>query len=357
MKILVLFGPDIFGGSFVVAEQVACRYVAAGHEVLMIVKDPYSVRRYQEQGFKVVSISSMKRRIDFINDIKSAYQLSQLCKKYGCGVIHSHTSKGGFYSRMSKFFNRDVKVIHTVHGYYQSSSSVKTFVFDIIERLLLPLGDVTTFVNREDYERTLPYGNALKYIPNGVDLEYFTTNRDFKARTFNVIISARMVWEKGYREIVELVKRFEGEDILFHIVGTGENEEEIRGLLVGYSSVVFYGFVSDIRGVLDRVHLNLLPSYREGLSLSILEAMASGIPTVAYEIRGNRELVESGSTGFLCSLHDVEALEHRVRFYYDHRDICQDHGKKARAKAEKEYNAEVNYKTYLEILEAISHEA
>ena len=356
MKILVLFGPDIFGGSFVVAEQVAHLYVAAGHEILMVVKDPYSVEYYQDQGYEVLSIPSMKRSIDFLNDIKSAYQLSKLCKKNGCEVIHSHTSKGGFYSRVSKLFNRNIKVIHTVHGYYQSSSVVKNFIFDRIERLLLPLGTVTTFVNREDYQRTLPHGKRLEYVPNGVNLDHFKTDRDFEARIFSVIISARMVWEKGYHEVIELVKLFDGEDIHFHLVGVGENEAEIRGLLEGYSSVTFHGFVSDIREILNMAHLNLLPSYREGLSLSILEAMASGIPTVAYEIRGNRELVEQSRTGYLCVLNDIESLEKCVRYYYNNRAICQNHGKEARFKAEREYSAEANYSRYLEILEAITDE-
>lgn len=357
MKILILFGPDKFGGSFVIAEKAAEVYKQAGHDVIMVVKDPYSVDRYINMGYEVFTINSMKRKIDILSDIKSSYYLMKLFKKNRCDIIHSHTSKGGFYSRISKILCRKIKVIHTVHGYYKSYSKTKSFIFSMIEKCLLPFANITTFVNYEDYESTKSSKSKLLYIPNGVDVEYFECKRDFNEEIFHIIISARIVWEKGYRDIIELVKRLEDLPIKFHIVGEGTDESDVKSELERNHNVIFHGFVSDIRVILQKAHLNLLPSYREGLSLSILEAMASGIPTIAYDIRGNKELIDHDDNGYLCALFNVDQLEERVRYYYDNRNLVEAHGIKANLKVKQNYNSKYTYKLYLEAIEEIQYES
>lgn len=351
VKVLLLFGPDNYGGSFVIAEKIAHEYIDAGHEVVIVVKDPYSKELYKRQGFEVLSIQLMKRNISLVSDILASYKLMKLFDTLQCDVMHSHTSKGGFYSRVSKIFNKNINVIHTVHGYYKSENKLKTIVFDAIERWLLPLGDVTTFVNYEDYQNTKSNSSKLIYIPNGVDLPYFKCNRIFDEEIFRIIINARIVWEKGYRDVVTLIKSLSCYNIHFDIIGTGENELEVKQQLSGFNNVTCHGFVDDIRPILNKAHLNLLLSYREGLSLSILESMASGIPTIAYDIRGNRELIIDGYSGFLCEIYDVDKIKDRICFYYSNRTICEAHGSIAYLKVKDEYNAKETYKLYLEVLE------
>jgi glycosyltransferase involved in cell wall biosynthesis len=357
MKILVLFGPDQFGGSFVIAENIARIYKENGHEIIMVVKDPYAIKRYKDQGYNVLTIVSMQRSINILRDIMSSYHLMKIYKEHNCDVIHSHTSKGGFYSRVAKLLCKKIRVIHTVHGYYSSSNRFKNVIYQMIEKVLLPFGDVTTFVNYEDYQNTKSHISKLIYIPNGVDIDYFKVKHEFYDSVFNIIVNARIVWEKGYKEVIDIVRRFSNENIHFHIVGTGSDEAEVKKELLGCHSVTFHGFVKDIRTVLNQAHLNLLLSYREGLSLSILEAMASGIPTIGYDIRGNRELVEYNYNGYLFPLHEIKELEDCIQKYYSDRDLCALHGERARRKVCELYNADTTYSLYNKVLEELIYES
>lgn len=353
MKVLMLFGPDQFGGSFVVAEGVSRRLIANGHSVVFVVRDTEMANKYENMGYHVVSIQSMQRKISLFSDFLSVLRLRKCYADEKCDAIHSHTSKGGVYSRVCKMLFPNTMVMHTVHGYYRSPTAWKDKLFLAIERMLLPFADETTFVNREDYALadTWRSRGKLALIRNGVYVEDFKKEHDFFNDTFHVVVSARLVWEKGFREIIEIIKALADEAIYFHIVGKGEDEDAIKSELTNCDRITFYGFVDDVKPILATAHLNLLPSYREGLSLSILEAMAAGIPTVAYAIRGNRELISSGEDGMLVPLGDVEGLIKSIVDYQRNRERCESHGKCANQKAVEYFSATQCYQTYVDELE------
>lgn len=355
MKILILFGPDQFGGSFVIAEQIARRLKQQGYEVLLVLNDPLMVKVYTELGYDVRTIPTMIRRIHPLKDIQTIFELNKLYKEQNCSMIHSHTSKSGVYARVLKLFKPKIKVMHTVHGYYFPKGNFSGALFKCIERVLLMFCDGIAFVNQEDYKRAIKWHKhpRAKVIYNGVEILEDLESIVVPQLPLKIAISARLVWEKGFKDVIELVNRLNPSEYEFHIMGEGPDGVAIKSALSTNTNVTFYGQISYVQKILKTCHVNLLPSYREGLSLSILEAMSVGIPTIAYDIRGNRELIENGKQGILVPLGDVEGLRIALECYLENTTLRVQQGNAAREEIKQQYGLDLMLNNYNEMINEI----
>ena len=132
-----------------------------------------------------------------------------------------------------------------------------------------------------------------------------------------------------------------GENAHLVVVGDGPMRNELIGLAneLGLTGrVSFLGNRNDVPDILPALDVFVLPSIAEGISNTILEAMACGLPVVASRVGGNPELVKDGETGFLFCAGDVQALAGRLNQYLQHSDLRGEHGKAARARIEREFS-------------------
>jgi glycosyltransferase involved in cell wall biosynthesis len=181
-------------------------------------------------------------------------------------------------------------------------------------------------VNKHQYAWLRALGietNRIFYVPNGVDVDKFqcrdaTRNLD----RFNVLFVGRLTKDKGVKDLVKVIRYVNDvlklNRCLFTIVGSGPLEDEIRKLTERYDNVRYMGFValSLISRVYFEADLFLLPSRSEGMPLRLLEAQASGLPVVAYNIPGVSDVVVDGVTGKLVPVGDLGGLADAVRGYY-----------------------------------------
>jgi glycosyltransferase involved in cell wall biosynthesis len=215
-----------------------------------------------------------------------------------------------------------------------SNSAMKWAEFQGIIRM----SDAVFLVNKDD-ER------LLKEIPSiadkayyvgprggcGVDVEtynpaYRKSQRSsarqqlgIRGGTFVVGFSSRVVWEKGFQEIITaaeiLSKSGEKQDIVFLVFGDGVESAQVQAQVHrrGLSKfIVFLGYKSDISFYISAFDIFILPSYREGLPVSLLEALALGIPCIATDIRGCRDLIQHEKTGLLIPVRNAVALAEAV---------------------------------------------
>ncbi len=351
MRIMVLFGSEQFGGSFVIAEKVANKLREEGHDVLLVLRDSLMAEEYRKFGYLVHVVDTMRRNLDLVNDVRTIHTLRNIYLDGHYDIIHSHTSKGGFYSRILKMICPRIRVLHTVHGFYFPQKKIFKFIFLSVEKFLYNKCDGITFVNSEDLKlaSTWKSHKCAMLIYNGVvvnDCEIRRTQND----VFKIVINARLVWEKGFKEVCYLVQKMVRHPIQFHIMGDGPDKNEILSYLEKSPNVIYHGFVKDVKSILQECDLNLLPSYREGLSLSILESMALGLPTVAYNIRGNRELVKNNVTGLLVTFGDYNALEEAILKYFKNNELRLSHGKEAKNTARQEFNINVMLDSYVNLI-------
>lgn len=194
----------------------------------------------------------------------------------------------------------------------------------VYRQLLSLLGQADAWVAVSGYlhnamaEAGLPQ-SRLVIIPNGVDIDRFAPLREGEGRrslpthTPQVIFVGRLVKEKGLPVLLHswsiVVQQMK--DANLHIVGGGPLEDELKRQAQSLgiaSSVCFHGYQQGVLPFLQSAHVFVLSSYVEGLSNTLLEAMAVGLPVVATRISGSEDIVTEGENGLLVPPGDAHAL-------------------------------------------------
>ncbi len=213
-----------------------------------------------------------------------------------------------------------------------------------------------------DYLRTeigVP-AERITHIVNGVDTGHFRPgtrmrwNRE-SGRPFVIGSVARMEAVKDYmtlaRAMVQLARQFPGR-VRLEIVGDGSEKNPVDQFLQSAGLAGQYnlpGFCDDVGECMRRFDIFVLPSLAEGISNTILEAMASGLPVVASRVGGNPELVEEGVTGMLFAAGDPDALAASLRTYIVEPELLEQHGQAARVRAETEFSIPVMVARYADL--------
>jgi glycosyltransferase involved in cell wall biosynthesis len=303
----------------------------AGWEALAISADGPSVSHLEEEGIRHVSLPSSTRGFDLRADARTVRELWAILRRERIDVLHTHNPKPGLYGRVIGRAARVPIVVNTVHGLYAApdDSLGKRGVVYALEAAASRCSDFELYQSREDFTlmtrlHALRKGRAA-VIGNGIDLQRFDRTRvDPSARAAvrreigvgedAVVIGTvgRLVREKGYPEFVEAGRRI-GDAAIFVAVGPEDPDksdalsardlEEARAL-----GVRVLGMREDVDAIYAGMDVFVLASHREGIPRAAMEAAAMGLPIVATNIRGCREVVEPGRNGELVAVGDVEAL-------------------------------------------------
>jgi glycosyltransferase involved in cell wall biosynthesis len=218
--------------------------------------------------------------------------------------------------------------------------------------LMNPQGSCVIFENPDDHELLVSKGmvrqeQSVIIRGAGVDLKRFGVTPDPEGAPV-VILPARMLWDKGTGEFAEAARMLkqQGTDARFVLVGDvdlGNLAAVPRAQLENWRDsgiVEWWGHRDDMPKVYAEANIVCLPSYREGLPKTLIEAAASGRPIVATDVPGCREVVRNGDNGLLVCAHDSIALADALRTLIDDRSLRQRMGAAGRKRAEAEFGVE-----------------
>ncbi len=227
--------------------------------------------------------------------------------------------------------NKDIKVIYTAHGFhfYKGASWLNWLLYYPIEKWLSRYTDILITINKEDYERAKKDFKAgrVEYVPGvGVDVEkYSGAVVDPKAKRkelglaedeFVLVSTGELNDNKNHKTIIQAVHKLENSSVKYLICGKGPLDEELLYLVKELDlerQVMLLGYRTDIIEINHVADVFVFPSFREGLSVALMEAMACGLPVVCSDIRGNRDLIEDGKGGFLVEPSSVDDFIQAIR--------------------------------------------
>ena len=250
-------------------------------------------------------------QVDFARDITQVFQnvkafrqVNQILKKNQYTFIHCHSPIGGVAGRVLGKLNK-TKVIYTAHGFhfYKGAPLKNWVIFYPVEKILSRYTDILITINKEDYERAIEKFKAKKtvYIPGvGVDIEKFAPRKSGRKKIreeLKIAPGQLMLLSVGElnenKNHVSVIRAIKGWDLTYVIVGQGEEKDYLTKVAKEYGvDLRLIGFRNDVADFYDAADLYILPSVREGLNVSLMEAMASGLPCVVSEIRGNMDLID-----------------------------------------------------------------
>jgi len=182
---------------------------------------------------------------------------------------------------------------------------------------------------------------------SGLDLENFPETPESNTDTPMAMLVARMLWDKGIGELVEAARLLKARGVQLRIVLVGNpdpaNPASIsEGQLKAWSDeslIEWWGRREDVADILKQSHIAVLPSYREGMPRSLLEAAAIGRPLVAFDAVGCRDLIRDGENGFLVPFKDTVALADALQKLANDGDLRRRLGHQARLDVERTYSA------------------
>jgi glycosyltransferase involved in cell wall biosynthesis len=330
-----------------------------GEQVISVCSEGEYVNLLQKEGYKIHPIN-ISRSFNLIKHLYSIYQLVAFFNREKFDIVHVHTPIASILGRIAAKISRVPTVVYTAHGFYfhEDMSPIKKSFFVFLERFS---GLFTDLLFTQSYEDSIyaakhsivskqnifAIGNGVdprKFNPNQIDTsvnlrEEFSIDDD----AFLVGMIARQVKEKGILEFIETAIKLSHsyDNINFIIIGdrlTSDHNDDVTEKLTHAQSLlgnklIITGMRSDIPQLLSVMNLFVLPSWREGMPRTIIEAMMMGLPVVATNIRGSREEVVDGLTGILVPVRDFHSLSKAIEALLLNKELSIMMGKEGRKRA------------------------
>jgi glycosyltransferase involved in cell wall biosynthesis len=312
-------------------------------------------------------------------DLRALLELRTLFRDLRPDIVHTHNPKPGVYGRVAARLARVPAVVNTVHGLYALPSDrlAKRALVYGLERVAAACSDAELVQNPEDIPVLEKLGiprRKLTYLGNGIDLARFDPDRiepakvaalrrDLGVGPDDIVCGAvgRLVWEKGYRELFDAAARLHDRAprLRFVVVGPTEpakgdalTEADLRRA-EATAHIRFLGVRHDVEMLYAAMDLYVLASYREGWPRSAMEAAAMGVPVIATDVRGCRQVVDDGITGLLVALRDAEALAGAIESLAADPQRCGQMGAAARDKARRDFDQQRVIDTTLDVYEQL----
>ena len=343
----------------------------AGYEVIGASAPGPFVSELESWGIEHRPLAHATRAMAPHRDAAALAELYRLFRDLRPAIVHTHNPKPGVYGRLAARAARVPAVVNTVHGLYalpEDSWRKRTVVYSL-ERLAARGSDAELVQNPEDIDTLLRIGvpsSKVRLLGNGVDLDRFTppdpsvraaVRAELGVGPDTVVcgVVGRLVWEKGYREVFAAARRLRttAPDVLVVVVGPDDPEKadgvDAAAIAAAEADGVrFLGMRDDVERLYAGMDLYVLASHREGFPRSAMEAAASGLPVVATDIRGCRQVVESGRTGLLVPVRNAVALAEAIATIATDTDLRRGMERQARAKAEAEFDQRTQIRITLE---------
>jgi phosphatidyl-myo-inositol dimannoside synthase len=219
--------------------------------------------------------------------------------------------------------------------------------------------EITIAKCQSEVERILSVDSRAKtrIIPNGVDIDLFRPGISKPNHgSLRLLCVGRLIEHKGQRHLIKVVKRLidEGIDLTLDLVGTGDSLDQYTSLtekLELTDRVRFLGYIprERISEQYTKADVFVLPSYNEGMSLALLEAMSAGLPILVTKDIGGSELIIDGENGYTFTLGDINDLANHIRMLVNDRNLTLRMGYASRIRA-LDYSWENSITNYLDLI-------
>lgn len=313
--------------------HLALYALSNGYKVTLVSKDTSRKNEIESMGIGFVDLDFGRSSLNPFKEVKLILELRKIYRKLQPDLIHHVTIKPNLYGNLAARLSRFQPVcVNAISGLgYNFIDGRKSVLKNVLIRMMKFAYRYTNtnfiFQNPDDLEFYNQLGlihpsNHIIIKGAGVDENEFPYFMPIPKDNIEIILPARMLFDKGINEFVQAAKILEEEffgTAKFLLVGDVDNGNpasaqisDLRKMEIpGY--IEWVGFQKDMRTVYMNADIVCLPSYREGMPKSLIEAMSIGRPIVTCNVPGCRECVDEGVNGFLVPLRDAVQLAQVLR--------------------------------------------
>lgn len=337
-------------------------FADAGYEVIGVSAPGPFVAELAAAGVTHVAAEHATRSLSPLTDARAGAEAYRLFRRLRPDIVHTHNPKPGIYGRLAARAAGVPAVVNTVHGLYATAEDglARRGAVYALERLAAACSDAELVQNPEDLETLASLGvprRRLHLLGNGVDLARFRPGARPEARrrvraelgagedTVVAGTVGRLVWEKGYAELVAATRALASRAPHVMVVAAGPAEPSKADGMgpadraeAESAGLRLLGYRPDVEDLYAAFDMFVLASHREGYPRAAMEAAASGLPVVATDIRGCRQVVDDGVTGLLVPVRDGAALAAALASLAGDAPRRRAMSAAARAKAERDFD-------------------
>ena len=338
-------------------------FVEAGYDVVGVSAPGPHVANLGPLGVRHESISSLTRSTSVTRDVKAFVDLVRLFWRIDPDIVHTHNPKPGILGRLAARVAGVPWIVNTQHGLYAQPEDRRRRRWPVYaaERVAAMCSDVELVQNEEDVQTLVrrlrvPAGR-VRLLGNGVDLTRFDPSAvpasarerlrgEWEIGPDELVCGCvgRLVREKGIVELLAAAKKLRSASVPVRLVVIGptdpDKSDAIDADLISQAvanGVVFTGQRNDMPECYAAMDMFVTASWREGFPRSAMEAAAMQLPTVATDIRGNRQVITDERTGLLVPVRDPAAIATAITRLVGHLDLVDRFGRAAFDKSRAEF--------------------
>ena len=317
-------------------------------------------------GVKYISIPIERDRMNFINDLGLIFKLRKIIKVEKPEYIFAYTVKPIIYSALAGKVYKEIEFYFMISGlgFAFTGESVKQklirLIITFLYRIALKRSRVIFFQNQDDLEvfhnlQIMPRDKKAVVINgSGVDTGYYYFSEYQPRQEVSFLLIARLINSKGIKNYVEAARMVKEKHhhAIFHLIGHMNDSPDaiVQNDLDAWQAegvIDYLGYQADVRPSIMAAAVYVLPSYREGMPRSVLEAMSMGRPVITTDVPGCRETVIEGVNGYLVPVKNSAALAEAMERFILEPGLINTMGLASRKIAETKFDVHTVNKTIL----------
>lgn len=334
--------------------------LAKGNKVYVLTKNTGRRKELEAFGLKFIEIPFIRSGKNPIHEINCILKLCKSYKDIQPDIIHHITLKSALLGSVASKIAKVKNVVNAISGLGYNFTDGRNGLLQKVIKKLINVAFKSRYFhfilqNPDDFQMI----ENLSLVPNkhihlikgsGVNLNTYKFNPLSLDGKIKFLFPARLLYDKGLMELIGAAKKLQSSlegKAQFLLAGDCDpdnlaaiSEEELqKELIPGY--IDWIGFQKDMYPIYVNSHIVILPSYREGLPKSLIEACAVGRPIITTDVPGCRECVINNLNGCLVKVKDIDALSKAIYHLFCHPELLSEMGKESRLLAEREFSIDV----------------
>ena len=353
-----------------------------GHSLVLVVPEDEYSKKLIDMGYKIGNIYLKGSSINPIKEIYTIFNIYSILRKNKVDLILSFTPKANIYSAITAIINK-IPFIPGVSGLGRVfiKRNIITYLVLLLYKLTFNKAEKVFFENLDDRKLFISYKiisekNAIHVPGTGIDLNYFKPLKiynfdklikykiDIHSQNTSFLLMARILWDKGIGEYVSAARviRENFPNVKFKILGfldvanPSAISRDLFNKWIEEDVVEYLGQTDDVRPFISESDCVVLPSYREGLPRTLLEAASMARPIITTNVPGCKDTLLNGLTGFLCESANADDLARKIHSFlllsYEERFQM---GCRGRQFIQENFDESIVIKKYLNIINSIKY--
>ena len=332
--------------------DLAKKIISSGFKLSLITKVSNYKKEIEEKKINVINLKTERGSLNIRKSLKDIYKIFKIYKKLKPDIVHHFGIRQIVHGNIAARLAGIKKSYNSITGlgsvFVSGNIILKFFILTVLKISLLFKKSYILVQNKQDLnfvKKKLPNKNNILLPASGVDTNKFLQTKEPRGNVI-FLFASRVIKDKGIIELIEATKQLKSQKNKFELYIAGSPDFQNKSTIshvqlktwesLGY--IRYLGLVKDMEQLYKKVHVGILPSYREGLPKSLLEAASSGKPIITTDVPGCNEIVKNEFNGLIVPPKDSNELMKAMKKLILNKKLRISMGKKGRELIKKNFS-------------------